>query len=173
GGLPGAATTGQHILRGRGKWSSSPVPAWSLHPADSPSPPPTPPEHWANAGRFGAVAEPDRDAAEGLARAFASGASVVYLPHGEYWISGPIEVPRTVRRIVGMNSTIRVLAKRQPSFSRESGMLRIASGGEPLSIENLALDNTNLGHQLGIEVAGPRDVTIRDVVSAGVTLLDR
>ena len=72
-----------------------------------------------------------------------------------------------------MNSTIRVLAKRQPSFSRDTGMLRIASGGEPLSIENLALDNTNLGHQLGIEVAGPRDVTIRDVVSAGVTLLDR
>src|SRR5262249_25513950 len=49
----------------------------------------------------------------------------------------------------------------------------IASGGEPLSMENLALDNTDLGQQLGVEVAGPRDVVIRDVVTAGVTLLDR
>ena len=75
GGPPGAAATGQHILRGRGEWSSSPLPAWSLRPADSPSPPPTPPEHWANAGRLGAVAEPDRDAAERARPRFCVGRS--------------------------------------------------------------------------------------------------
>ncbi|MBV8651013.1 MAG: hypothetical protein JO255_06065, partial [Alphaproteobacteria bacterium] len=42
-----------------------------------------------------------------------------------------------------------------------------------LSIENLAFDNTNQGDQLAIELSGARAVVLKDIVSAGVSLLDR
>jgi len=161
------------VLEGRTQWRPAAPPAWLPHAADSPAAPQIAPEQWGNAARFGAVADGAQDSTAGLRRAFASGAAIVYLPHGSYAIGDTIDVPPTVRRIVGMNSTIKVVAKRQPSFARTSGMLRIASSGQPLSIERLAFDNTDQGAQLAIEVSGARDVTIKDVVSAGVTLLDR
>ncbi len=167
------ATMLNGILAAGGKWKTVAWPAWLPRLRDAPADPAIAPKNWANAAHFGAVPNPTHDSAEGLRRAFASGASVVYLPHGTYAISRAIEIPPGVRRIVGMNSTIKILLPRRPDFARDKGMLRVESNGPPLSIENLALDNTNLGHQLGIEVAGPRTVTIRDVVAAGVTLLDR
>jgi hypothetical protein len=72
-----------------------------------------------------------------------------------------------------MNSTIKIFAPRAPSFARTSGMLSSEAAGQPLSIEHLAFDNTDQGEQLAIEISGSRDVTIKDVVSAGVTLVDR
>jgi Pectate lyase superfamily protein len=161
------------VMEGPAKWKSAVEPVWLPHPADAPPPVQSPPGQWANAVRFGAVADPSVDSTDGLRRAFASGAAVVYLPHGTYEIADPIDVPPTVRRVVGMNSTIRITPRRKPDFARTSGMFRIASAGRPVSIEKLAFDNTSLGQQLAIEVSGARDVTIKDVVSAGVTLLDR
>ena len=171
-GLPqSGALTG--VLGRDGHWTQASVPAWLPKPAEPPAPPSVKAEAWANAAKFGALAEPGRDAAEGLRRAFASGAAVVYLPHGTYALGSAVEIPPTLRRLVGMNSTIKVLLPRNPRLSRADGLLRILSGGPSLSIENLAIDNSNLGQQVGIEVAGPREVSIRDVVSAGVAVLDR
>jgi hypothetical protein len=161
------------VLEGHGQWKPAAPPVWLPRAADNPPPPQIPPEQWGNATRFGAVGDGTQDATAGLRRALASGAAVIYLPHGTYAISDAVDVPPTVRRIVGMNSTIKILAKRLPSFSRTGGMLRIASSGQPLSIERLAFDNTDMGAQLALEVSGGRDVVIQDVVSAGVTLLDR
>jgi Pectate lyase superfamily protein len=161
------------VLEGRGQWKPTAPPAWLPRAADNPPTPQIPPEQWSSAARFGAAGDGAQDATGGLRRALASGAAVVYLPHGTYAISDAIDVPATVRRIVGMNSTLKILAKRQPSFSRSGGMLKIASSGQPLSIERLAFDNTDMGAQLALEVSGARDVVIQDVVSAGVTLLDR
>jgi hypothetical protein len=161
------------VLEGHGQWKPTAPPAWIARAANNPPTPQIPVEQWSSAARFGAVADGAQDATGGLRRALASGAAVIYLPHGTYAISDAIDVPPTVRRIVGMNSTIKILAKRQPSFSRTGGMLRIASSGQPLSIERLAFDNTDMGAQLALEVSGGRDVIIQDVVSAGVTLLDR
>jgi Pectate lyase superfamily protein len=167
------AATLNGVLATGGAWKPMAWPAWLPRLRDAPADPPVAPKSWANAAHFGAVPNPTHDSAQALRRAFASGASVVYLPHGIYAISRAIEIPPSVRRIVGMNSTLKVFLPRRPDFARDQGMLRILGNGAPLSIENLAFDNTNLGHQLGIEVAGPRTVTIRDVVAAGVALLDR
>jgi hypothetical protein len=171
--LSGGKTALNGVLEGRTQWKPAAPPAWLPRAADNPPPPLLAPEQWSSAARFGALADPAQDSTAGLRRALASGAAVVYLPHGTYAISDAIEIPATVRRIVGMNSTIKILAKRQPQFSRTGGMVKIASSGQPLSIERLAFDNTDQGAQLAIEVSGARDVTIRDVISAGVTLLDR
>ncbi len=97
----------------------------------------------------------------------------MYLPFGRYIIHAAIDVPATVRRIVGMNASITVRPERQPDFDRASGMFRIAQPGPPLTIERLAFDMTNLGDQLAVEVTAPRDVVLRDIVTAGTSLLDR
>ena len=47
----------------------------------------------------------------------ATGASTIYLPYGRYIISDGIEIPPTVRRIVGMNSSLTVTPERKPEFS--------------------------------------------------------
>ncbi|MBU6507493.1 MAG: hypothetical protein KGQ82_08335 [Alphaproteobacteria bacterium] len=161
------------VLEGSAQWRPTVEPAWLPQPVDDPPPVHVPVAQWANATRFGAVADPSRDSTDGLRRALASGAAVVYLPHGIYSISGTIDLPASVRRIVGINSTIRIVANRPPGFDRGRGMFRVASTGPPVSIENVAFDNSNRGDQLAIEISGPRDVLIRDVVAAGVTLLDR
>lgn len=173
--LRGVAVGGEErygVLTGADGWQDQARPDWAMTPQDTPVHR-SRPDRWANAAKFGAVGDGATDATAGLRRAFASGAATIYLPTGTYLISDAVEVPASVRRIVGMNSTIRPMTPRARSFARTSGMLRVLTGGRPLEIGRLAFDNTNGGLQVAIEAAGPRDVVVRDVVSAGVTLLDR
>ena len=161
------------IQTGNADWSPQGRPAWAMEPSETPAPFREPVARWANAAKFGAVGDGATDDTAALRRAFASGAAVVYLPSGTYAISGRIDIPASVRRIAGMNSALRVLQPRARGFAPTGGMFRVATGGELLTIERLAFDNTDLGLQVAIEIAGSRDVEIRDVVSAGTTLVDR
>jgi hypothetical protein len=154
-------------------WKPVATPAWLPKSFEIPAPPALPPAQWASAAHYGATQDTAQPATDGLRRALGSGTATVYLPHGTYLIDDAVEIPASVRRIVGMNSTIRVATSRLPAFSRTAGMLKIASAGPSLSIENLAFDNTNQGAQLAVEISGSRDVVLRDIVSAGVVLLDR
>jgi hypothetical protein len=138
--------------------------------ADSPAPPADPVASWVNVLRF---AKSPKDITDSLRQAIATGASTIYLPYGRYTISDRIEIPSTLRRIVGMNASITVTPERKPEFSRDTGMLQIDQPGPPLLIERLAFDMTNLGDQLAVGVTAQRDVTLRDIVTAGTSLLDR
>lgn len=159
------------VLQGRDRWQPQNPPDWILGMS---APPPTPRgTGWVNVATYGATGRADQDATDALRQAFASGATILYLPHGTYAVRDSIDIPPTVQRIVGMNATIRVFPQRQPTFARTSGMFRATGAGAPLIIERLAFDNTNLGAQVGIELAGSRDIVLRDIVSAGVTMLDR
>ncbi len=169
--LAGQPSSG--VLSGPDQWTQRPPPAWRPAMADPPPVPAATPDTWVSPARFGATGDPEQDATDALRQALSSGAAVLYLPHGTYAIRDGIAIPASLRRIVGMNSTLKVVGRRPPGFSRDGGMIRIASDGPPVSIERLAFDNSYLGDQLAIEVSGARDVTIRDVISAGVTLLDR
>jgi hypothetical protein len=140
---------------------------------DAPPAPTVPAEQWVSVARFGATGNAAQDATDALRQAFASGAAILYLPKGTYAVRDSVDIPATVQRIVGMNATIRVFNPRQPSFARSSGMFRAATAGPPLVIERLAFDNTGLGEQVGMELSGPRDIILRDIVSAGTTMLDR
>ncbi len=161
------------ILDAGGPWKPLEVPAWRAKAEDAPADPASPPANWASVAKYGAVPDTGADATDGLRRAFASGADTIYLPHGTYLIDDAVEIPASVRRIVGMNSTIRIFPQRQPGFDRAGGMFRILSPGGTVAIENLAFDNTDRGDQLAVEVSGSRDVVLRDIISAGVKLLDR
>jgi hypothetical protein len=101
----------------------------------------------------------------------ATGASTIYLPYGRYIVSDGIEIPPTVRRLVVMNSSLRSPL----NVNRNSRGIpnRIDRPGQPLLIERLAFDMTDLGDQLAVGLSAKRDVTLRDIVTAGTSLLDR
>ena len=157
----------------RGGWTEKRPPKQAIHLDDDSDTTQPARMRRVNVLHFGAASDPNQDSTNGLRRAFASGAATVYLPHGVYAISDAIDVPPTVRRIVGFNTAIKVLRHRQARFSRDKGMLRVLTDGAALSVEGLVFDNTDMGQQVAIEIGGARHVTIRDVVGEGVTLLDR
>jgi hypothetical protein len=140
------------------------------------APPPEradPVDTWVNALKGMRPSDQPEDITAALRRAMASGASTIYLPYGRYTISDGISIPPTVRRIVGMNASITVRPEREPNFARDTGMFRIDQPGPPLHIERLAFDMTDLGDQLAVQVTAQRDVVLRDIVTAGTSLLDR
>jgi hypothetical protein len=140
---------------------------------DAPAVAEEPPAKWVNVVRFAASSAEGADITDALRKAMATGAATVYLPHGRYTIDDGIAIPPTLRRLVGMNASITVRPERQPSFARDTGMFRIEQPGQPLLVERLAFDMTDLGDQLAVQVTAQRDVTLRDVVTAGTSLLDR
>jgi len=153
---------------------------WQPHQArldlplvDPPSERADPVDAWVNALKGMHASDQPQDITAALRRAMASGASTIYLPYGRYTISDGIAIPPTVRRIVGMNASITVRPERNPDFARDSGMFRVDQPGPPLRIERLAFDMTDLGDQLAVQVTARRDVMLRDIVTAGTSLLDR
>jgi hypothetical protein len=152
---------------------------WKRRPAvrltldDAPPIASDPPEQWVNVLKYAKLSGDKPDITQALRDAFMTGASTVYLPFGAYTISDAIVIPPTVRRFVGMNSSITVRPERQPEFARETGMFQVNQPGPPLAIERVAFDMTDLGNQLAVQVSGRRDVTLRDIVTAGTSLLDR
>lgn len=158
--------------------------AFSARPANVfdahlPDPPPSPDgsaAQWVNVLRFlspGPPATDPRDVTDALRRALASGAATVYLPYGRYVIHDRIEVPPTLRRIVGFNASLSVSPARNPAFARERGEFDIVHPGPPLAIEGVVFDQTDIGDQVGVTLAAARTLVLRDVVTAGATLLDR
>ena len=145
---------------------------WSLPALPTPASWSPPLARWASVVQFGARPDSGEDATAAIRAALKSGAEVVYFPSGRYVISDSIEVPAKVRRIDGMLSSI-TIDKRVPSFGRETGMFRVAGGGEPLTIERIALDNEGRGPQLAIEHAGARTLVLRDYVGYAVAAVHR
>ncbi len=172
--LPGTAETASNRLNGQ--WTadepfqSSPL-TWSIERGTIDTVDPGPSERWA--GVDGAPGREPADSTAAIQRALDSGASTVVLRHGTFWLSASLRIPPTVRRILGMNSTLRVFPARQPGFSHDDPMLSVTTAGGPLQIDHLAMDNSNLGGQLGIRLDASRPLLMRDIVSAGVVMLDR
>lgn len=128
---------------------------------------------WVSVAAHGAKPDSQEDSTEAIRKAFESGASTVYFPHGTYFINDNIIVPPTVRRIVGMTSTIRVMSERSPNLRRDHGMFRVQNDRYSLIIEKLAFDNSYLGMQAAVEALGAQSLLLHDVVGAGVTTLKR
>jgi hypothetical protein len=153
-------------------FQAMPLPPVSV--PDAPAPPDDPPAAWVNVLRFAASSTTgEQDITQALHRAMASGASTIYLPYGRYTITDGVSIPPNVRRIVGFNSSITVKPDRNPTFARDTGMFRIDQPGPPLTIERVVFDMTNLGDQLAVQQTASRDLVLRDIVTAGTSLLHR
>jgi hypothetical protein len=152
-------------------FQATPLPPVAL--PDAPPPPNDPPASWVNVMSFATPSAGEPDITEALRRAMASGASTIYLPFGRYTITDGLSVPPAVRRIVGFNASITVKPERNPAFARDTGMLRIDQPGPPLTIERVVFDMTNLGDQLAVQQTASRELVLRDIVTAGTSLLQR
>jgi len=161
------------VLEGFAQWHPVSLEPWLPQVQETPPVLSAPLDQWENAARFGATGEANQDATENLRRLFASGAAVVYLPRGTYSIGETIEIPKSVQRIVGMNSTLQILPGRRKELALDQPMFRIATDGPPLAIERLHFDHTDQGLRTGVEITGGRDVRVKDAIGAGVTLIDR
>ncbi|MFC7052619.1 glycoside hydrolase family 55 protein [Hansschlegelia quercus] len=147
---------------------------WRLGPADAPAVDLGPRDQWVDITAFGARPGRDFDSTKAIRRAFQSGARTIVFPYGDYMVTDVIEIPETVRAILGMHATITVGDARAPRFDRrENGIFKVATGGDPLHIEKLTFDMTDRGGQLGYELTGDRVVAIEDQVTAGVNLVER
>ena len=142
--------------------------------ADAPANVAEPTEKWVNVLRFvhgSPGGKEPQDITEALRQAAATGAATVYLPYGTYTMSDGVAIPPTLRRIVGMNAAITVRPeRRRPEFARDTGMFRVSEPGPPLIIERVVFDMSDLGDQLAVQVTAQRDVTLRDVVTAGTSV---
>ena len=165
--IAGAPADAAEAGLARGPNGRLPAPTWRVPVVDPPPMPRDPPSGWAR------VSPDQSDATAAIRAAFNSGSATAYFPHGTYFISSAIEIPPTLRRIVGMNSTIRIVPERAQPFSRASGMFRVLQPGLPLTIEKLAFDNSDLGNQIAVESGAQRSLLLRDIVSAGTTLVSR
>lgn len=153
---------------------------------DPPVTPLDPISSWANVLSYGAVTSGEFTTSAGgptqtvvddttaIQNAMNSGASTIYFPHALYYISRPILIPSTVRRIIGFNSRIRPVFASNNAGWRTNGMFRaLENTADPLTIEKIAFDNSGFGDQVGLELGSPRTLVVRDVLFAGSTPLTR
>lgn len=138
---------------------------WSILASDPPLPVNTPVTSWVSVTQYGATPNSGVSATNAIRQAFASGADTIYFPFGTYLVDDNIVVPSTVRRIVGMGSTLSPHSIRQASFKLGSGLLRTANTVTPLTIEDLALDGATQQDQLLLEATGTQPLVLRDVVA--------
>ncbi|APW37480.1 hypothetical protein RD110_10005 [Rhodoferax koreense] len=130
-------------------------------------------ESWVNVQAYGAVGDGVTDSTSAVQQALRSGASTIYFPFGSYVINDTVDVPASVRRIEGAMSTISVKRYNSAPFWLGGGIFKVAANGAPLVIERLSFDMVNKGGKLAIEYVGAAQLVLRDIVAAGITLVDR
>jgi len=137
-------------------------------------PPPTlreDPSRWANVADFGAVAGDWGDDTDAIRAALESGRSTVYLPLGRYLVRGTLEVPGTVRRIVGMGSTLAPARGAFANAPRAEPLFAFEEGREPLVVERLSVTKLVRSSPsrglVGFGHSAPRTVVLRDVRCCG------
>jgi hypothetical protein len=117
--------------------------------------------------------------------------STLYFPHGIYYITTPIKIPSYIDRIVGMDSTIRILpgyAANFPLTNGGTGFLQVGNNpsascatANTLTIERLSFDITGAGTTRTFSVqANPpasgkaaQTVVMRDLMFSGVDSLNQ
>ena len=144
-------------------------PPWALHAAAEPLPPTDPPANWVNIASFLQGANADGmpvNITAAMKAAFASGARTLYLPFGVYVLTANLDIPPTVQRIVGMNSTIVWRPGADPGAdAAPPGLLRTHNSG-PLLIEKLVF-SFPAAHHIAVQVSGTGPVMLRDIVGLG------
>jgi hypothetical protein len=171
---PGGEIDG--VFQGNNRLSDA-APPWALAGASEPLPPEDPVASWASVAAFlGREVRADGaavDATAAFRAAFASGSRTIYVPFGVYEIHGNLDIPPSVQRIVGMNSTIRwVPSGENPAIDDpKRGLFRTHNTAVPLLIEKLFF-SCPAGRHVAIEHASAGPLVLRDIVGMG-TIFER
>jgi hypothetical protein len=96
------------------------------------------------------------DSSGAFQKAMDSGSAVIYVPTGTYCLRKSIVVPPSVRRVIGMESTLR-------HFAGDSPLFQIASSGENLVMERIVCDTASAAKPW-FEHRSSRSLTIRNCI---------
>jgi hypothetical protein len=126
------------------------VPAWTS-PSET---------NWVSVRAFGAIPNDGADDTDAINRAFSSGNPAIVFPYGVYNVSGPLRIPNTVTRVLGLHSELRVKAKRW-----SEPLVRIDGEGDPVFIESLGIGSEQDPAMTLIAHMGSRQLIVRDIWS--------
>ncbi len=127
--------------------------------AEDLDPPVDPLSQWVSPLAFGAVPNDGEDDTAAIQAAFNAGFSTVYFPNGGYLTREQIVVPPTVKRIVGLNSSMNAIAGLW--MESEKGVFRIVGETtEPLFVEHLHV--FDVGYAAIVDHASTRPLIWRD-----------
>lgn len=137
---------------------TAPVKSLGLPVREVPDVPWDPPAEWAGPQSFGGRPSDGKDDTAAIQKAIDSGATTVYLPHGEWMVRGTIEVRGKVRRIIGCEA--RILNE----GLRDQPVFRLGPEGAPVvRIERLEVSP---GLDTLFEQAGERTIVLSSCYQA-------
>ena len=122
--------------------------------------------------RFGAQASSEADASAAIQQAIDSGATTVFLPHGDYQIGHTIVIRGNVRRVIGCKANLSVVT---PLKGEAQPVFRFAAGSGPFwfmeddAARTLVLRRLAINFQAAdaFHGSGPGTVFLEDVVGRG------
>lgn len=115
---------------------------------------------WANVETYGAKANDDKDDADGIQQALDSGKTTIYFPNGNYKIGKTLHIRGSVRRIIGLESSLEVI---DPLKSQTSSVFRFEEGNQDVVVlERFA---TNFGNfkYIWFEHASPKALVLKNI----------
>ncbi len=139
--------------------------SWSLAVQDPPATALGAVTDGADVTSYGADPTGATDSTAAIQNALNSGKATVYFPNGQYLITKSLVVPATVRRIEGLFSTIRKGAWINPVIA----FFQVNNLNYPFEISHLNFDNTNLGSNIALSVAGTNPFLVRDSFNSGIS----
>jgi hypothetical protein len=134
--------------------------------AEDPVPPLYPAGQWAGVDSFGARSGDKGDDTAAIQAALDSGKPVVYLRSGLYIVSRTLQIPKTVRAIVGFEALIDATRGGFAGSSTAAVLSVHDASPDPLVISQLALETSP--QAVDIERLAPHPVALRDIHFVGV-----
>ncbi len=115
---------------------------------------------WANVETYGAKANDDKDDADGIQQAIDSGKTTIYFPNGNYKIGKQVHIRGSVRRIIGLESSLEVI---NPLKSQTSSVFRFEKGNQDVVVlERFATSFGNLPY-IWFEHASPKTLVLKNI----------
>lgn len=145
----------------------SPTAMLPLFAEETPAVPTFPISQWASVKTFGAVENDNLDDTDAIIAALNSGAPVVYFPTGTYRVSRTLDLPPTLHRLEGLNSSFALNA---PLATENAALFRIAPGAQPtvfISGCNASFSGPGPFNGVFIEHAAANTLVLRDGACEG------
>jgi hypothetical protein len=123
--------------------------------------------NWANVRSYGAIPNDSRDDSAAIQAALDSGRATIYFPTGTYDISQTLYVQGNVRKIAGMESTLRSMGPAFSSANAPTPMLRFEQGNaDAVFLEQITINSTGAG-AIAVEQATAQTLVIEDTNLGG------
>jgi hypothetical protein len=115
---------------------------------------------WVSVTQFGANGNDDKDDTIAIQKAIDSGKSTIYFPNGKYWISDTIHVRKNVKRITGVDSSLKVI---QPLAGKDKPVFRFENTKANTVVFERFWGEYDRGNFHWFEHASPKTLVLRNL----------